>query len=206
MTVATEPDRPETAAPDRAQPGRSRPHGVGAIARRWLPARRAGPVAGGTHLTLWGSRFLCAGALAWLAAIWLAPFGLATGRPRALQLAALTGYAAGARVCHQRADRSFRLSGRPMPVCARCAGLYTAAPFGVLLAFRRARAARAWPTRRWRAAVATAAMPTLFTLAAEWAGAGVGAQARFVAALPLGVMVAFLLTAATEDAEEAWRP
>lgn len=215
MTEATEADGPEMADLDLAQPGRNRSRVAGAIAPRWLPPRRAvagrpsggpaGPEPRGTSRMPWGSRFLCAAALAWLATIWLAPFGLASGRPRAMRLAALAGYAAGARVCHQRADRSFRVAGRSMPVCARCAGLYTAAPLGVLLAFRRGRAARAWPTGRWRAAVATAATPTVFTLVAEWAGAGVGAHARFGTALPLGVTVAFLLTAAAEDAEDAWR-
>jgi uncharacterized membrane protein len=141
----------------------------------------------------------------WLATIWLAPFGLAPGRARTTQLAALAGYAAGARLCHQRPDRSFRISGRPMPVCARCAGLYTAAPFGILLAVAAGRAARAWSARRWRAVVAAAAAPTLLTLATEWSGIGGGAQARFAAALPLGATVAFLLGVAANLAEAGWR-
>lgn len=159
----------------------------------------------GTRSASWGARLLGAGAMVWLAAIWLAPFGLAPGCARTTQLAAVAAYAAGARVCHQRPDRSFRVSGRQMPVCARCAGLYTAAPFGILLAVAARRAARAWSAGRWRAVLAVAAAPTLLTLAAEWSGIGTDAPARFAAALPLGAAVAFLLGVAVDVAEAGWR-
>lgn len=167
---------------------------------------RIAPPPSGMRSASWGAGLLSAGAMLWLATIWLAPFGLAPGRARATELAALAGYAAGARLCHQRPDRSFRVSGRPMPVCARCAGLYTAAPFGVLLAVAAGRAARAWSARRWRAVVAAAAVPTLLTVAAEWSGIGGDARARFAAALPLGATVAFLLGVAVGLAEAGWRP
>jgi len=89
-----------------------------------------------------------------------------------------------------------------MPVCARCAGLYTGAPLGLLVAVAGGRRARGWSARRWRAVVAAAATPTLLTVAAEWSGAGGGPVARFLAAQPLGATVAFLLAVATKAADE----
>ena len=40
-------------------------------------------------------------------------------------------YLAGGRICHQLPERSFHTHGVAWPVCARCSGLYLAAPFGV---------------------------------------------------------------------------
>lgn len=47
----------------------------------------------------------------------------------------------GAAVCHRIVDRSFLINGRPLPLCARCTGMYlgVALTFGVLLAAGRAR-------------------------------------------------------------------
>ena len=78
---------------------------------------------------------LTAAALGWALLIVVAPAwaGHAAGvdgDPRAT-VAALVRVA-GARVCHQRPDRSFHLSGRPMPVCGRCAGLYVSGALGLL--------------------------------------------------------------------------
>jgi uncharacterized membrane protein len=100
-------------------------------------------------------------------------------------------YAAGARICHQRPERCFRIHGRPMPVCARCSGLYAgaafAAPFALVWAARLS-------TRRARLAAAVAALPTLVTWSLEMAGlAHPSNTARFVAALPLGCVAAWLV-------------
>ena len=64
-------------------------------------------------------------AIAWAAAIpfaaWLA------SRPAASTIGyAFTAlvYKAGSLVCHQRPERSFQLSAMPLPVCARCTGIY----------------------------------------------------------------------------------
>ncbi|MCC7043395.1 MAG: DUF2085 domain-containing protein [Acidobacteria bacterium] len=99
-------------------------------------------------------------------------------------------YLAASRVCHQRADRSFHTRGQQWPVCARCAGLYLAAPVGVALA--------AGVRRRGRAPLARAVVAAAVPLAATWlaetvAGVPVPAWARFVTALPLGVVVAGVL-------------
>ena len=41
-------------------------------------------------------------------------------------------YAAGSLVCHQKPDRSFRMAGIRLPVCARCTALYSGAVLGML--------------------------------------------------------------------------
>lgn len=101
-------------------------------------------------------------------------------------------YAAAGQVCHQRPERSFHTHGTPWPVCARCSGLYLAAPFAAALAFRRRadRMRRFVPLRM----IAVAAIPTALTLAWEWGGLGTPSNTwRFITALPLGAAVAFVL-------------
>jgi len=44
-------------------------------------------------------------------------------------LGAAVVYLAGGRICHQRPERSFATRDVQWPVCARCSGLYLAAPF-----------------------------------------------------------------------------
>lgn len=97
-------------------------------------------------------------------------------------------YLAGSHVCHQRPDRSFHAGDAQWAVCARCAGLYLAAPVGAIAALlRRRRVSLAW--------VAVAALPTAATWVLEAAGlAPIGNLARFLAALPLGAAIALLLT------------
>lgn len=101
-------------------------------------------------------------------------------------------YAAAGQVCHQRPERSFHTHGAAWPVCARCSGLFLAAPFAAIAAFRR----RTNPQRRFDPlrAVALAAIPTALTLAWEWGGLGTPSNVwRFITALPLGASVAFVL-------------
>jgi uncharacterized membrane protein len=38
-------------------------------------------------------------------------------------------------ICHQRPERSFKFSGRYMPICARCTGFYPGILIGILLCF-----------------------------------------------------------------------
>jgi uncharacterized membrane protein len=90
---------------------------------------------------------------------------------------------AGALVCHQRVERSFELAGYPMPVCARCTGIYLSGALGALAA---------WLTvplmpQRARALILAAAMPTIATVAVEWVGLmQPGNIVRSLAAVPVG--------------------
>jgi uncharacterized membrane protein len=112
-------------------------------------------------------------------------------------------YAIGARICHQLPDRSFFTHGVQWPVCARCAGLYAAAPVGAILAW--ASRGRRWP---WAEPVwplfLVAALPTAVTLAIEWPGFGSPSNlTRAVAALPLGAAVTFLIVRAAAGRSQA---
>ncbi len=80
-------------------------------------------------------------------------------------------YLAFAPVCHQQAARCFEWLGRPLPVCARCLGLYAGAMAAAI-----------------RPGMAPAAWVWLFVAAnvADWALGLAGNAARFALALPLG--------------------
>jgi uncharacterized membrane protein len=99
-------------------------------------------------------------------------------------------------ICHRRPERSFHTAGVQWPVCGRCAGLYLAAPAGALAALvasRRRRRKAIAPIRL----LAIAAVPTAVTFIAEWSGLLPMANlSRFVAALPLGAVVAWLVVGA----------
>ena len=83
----------------------------------------------------------------------------------------------------------FTIGGRPMPVCARCTGLYVSGAAGALAAWM----VLPLMPRRTRAAVLRAAVPTVATIVVEWAGlAQPGNVARAMAALPLGAACGWL--------------
>jgi uncharacterized membrane protein len=132
--------------------------------------------------------------ITWAAAIVAAPLlltraGEAETSPRLLPLSV---YVVGSFVCHQRPERSFHMSALPMPVCARCFGLYAAAPVGFAAAMLGLGLglARTSPRR----ALLLAAFPTLATLAVEWAAiAEPGNLVRFAAALPLAAVAAYVI-------------
>ena len=144
------------------------------------------------------------GALAGLAVLWAAvivaaPFGVNHASHSARVAAALTYLGAGY-VCHQRPERSFHLDGRQLPVCARCTGLYLAAPLGLaaVMLMRRRGAADDRAYRRWRVAIVAAAVPTVISVGLEWIG-GPGLSSnisRALTALPLGATLAAVLGAA----------
>jgi uncharacterized membrane protein len=111
-------------------------------------------------------------------------------------------YVAASVVCHQRSARSFHSAGVKWPVCARCSGLYLAAPIGAMVAASGARFRGRWsrpnpgltPRARLLAWLALSAVPTVVTWSLEWlAAVPVSNAARFLAALPLGAMVAAVL-------------
>lgn len=102
-------------------------------------------------------------------------------------------YLGAAQVCHQRPERSFSSAGVSWPVCARCAGLYAAAPLAALWAVLGGTRPRRLASRAV-AVLAVAAIPTVLTLMWEWGGMGTPSNLwRFATALPLGAAVAVVL-------------
>jgi len=133
-------------------------------------------------------------AVAWLLLVVTAPF---VWTP----LATLA-YAAGSLICHQLPERSFHLAGFQLPVCARCLGIYAGAAaaasihvLGVFVA----------DSARWRLLSPAAArrvflvsaLPTVVTVALEWAGAWSGTNVvRAIAGVALGVGGALVVMSA----------
>jgi uncharacterized membrane protein len=141
-------------------------------------------------------RVLAIGAVMWLAAILLAPFAVASRQP-VVSLSGAAIYAGGSRVCHQRAERCFWIHGRPMPVCARCTGLYTSAAVAAPLALVLAGAVS---SRRARHITVVAALPTLLTWSLEMAGIAHPSNiVRATAALPLGFAAGWLVATVTRS-------
>jgi uncharacterized membrane protein len=103
----------------------------------------------------------------------------------------------GGFICHQRPERSFVFSGRQIPVCARCTGLYAGAAIAAPLALFIASALNSSRARRIALA---AALPTAITWTLEFAGVASFSNAmRFVAALPLGFAAAWLVLSVMAD-------
>lgn len=141
------------------------------------------------------ARLLIIGALAWPAVLGAAWWDRAAHPDGTPSLWAAVVYMAAGQVCHQLPERSFHTDEAKWPVCARCAGLYLAAPFGALF-FRR----RGGPAGRRSPVVvfAVAAVPTALTLAWEWAGLGTPSNVvRLVSALPLGAAILWILLTVT---------
>ena len=164
----------------------------------------------------WLVRGFLGAILTWMLMLLMVPLLLArdTGG-RAVTTAAAGTYLVGSVVCHQRPDRSFRLWGVQMPVCARCAGLYLGAAVGALLAGAGVSMQRVADNVReclhpdterggsrgiagiaspaLRGIVLAAAVPTGVT----WVGEAVGwlpfaGGVRAVAAVPLGAAVTWV--------------
>jgi uncharacterized membrane protein len=140
---------------------------------------------------------LTVGVLLWCALVLLAPPALASGRPQSTAGAALVYQAAG-RICHQRPERSFHMAGVPLPVCARCFGLYASGAAGALLGWVVAGGSRR--RSRDRGLLLAAALPTAVTFALEFAGlAAFSSATRFAAALPLGLAAGWVFVGALRD-------
>jgi hypothetical protein len=128
--------------------------------------------------------------IAWLLLLASAPRWISPPSTGPAHAIAVATYMVGSRICHQRPERSFRLDAVPVPVCARCAGLYLGIPIGIAFAGWRPRAAASRTPvsdRAARTALAWAALPTVATVGLEWlTGFVLPAMVRF----GLGVMVA----------------
>jgi uncharacterized membrane protein len=154
---------------------------------------------------------LVLGIWAWIAALVLAPVTVASGtRSRPAVAAGLLVYVIGGTVCHQHPARSIHLSGAPMPVCARCTGLYAGGGLGiaaaVLMAYRRRwrplRDAGADSLSAWRITLVAAAAPTAATFALEKAGGvPVTNGARLAAGVILGAAVGWIVASSLRGRE-----
>lgn len=111
-------------------------------------------------------RFAAAAALLWAGALplaaWLrgAPGGLAA-------LVSFLIYGIGSVICHQRPERSFHLGTVPLPVCARCVGIYAGGAVIALAALAGCRFP-ACSARRARLWLTAAAAPAVLSLLYEW--------------------------------------
>lgn len=133
---------------------------------------------------------LTLGALAWSVILLSAPYGLTSDNPR-LVAAAAGVYSGAGLICHQRNERSFHLAGVQQPVCARCTGLYLSGAAGALVAWVGSRRPRA--PRRTRTVLVLAAVPTVVTVALEFAGLAHPSNiVRAVCAWPLGAAAAWV--------------
>jgi uncharacterized membrane protein len=98
---------------------------------------------------------------------------------------------AAAELCHRQPERSFHTQGLQWPVCARCAGLYVAAPFGALAALAVGRPRRL-SGRRGHRGLAIAVLPLIVSWALEAVGGlPVAAILRTMTALPAGAAIAW---------------
>ena len=76
-----------------------------------------------------------AASVAWLALLVAAPFVASRSHASALgTLLVASVYGVGSMICHQLAERSYRLWDMQMPVCARCAGIYVGAAVAAIVA------------------------------------------------------------------------
>jgi uncharacterized membrane protein len=110
-------------------------------------------------------------AVALASVVWLALLLVTPLAPASLAAAM---YAAGSVVCHQIPERSFHLAGFQLPVCARCIGIYAGAAavasVHVLGVFTSDSARwRILSPRASRRVFLIGALPTLATVALEWA-------------------------------------
>ena len=130
-----------------------------------------------------------AGAL-WLMILATAPLAL---HNEATALPAVAVYRASSMLCHQRAERSFRIANIQMPVCGRCFGLYLSGAIGAFGAWALRR--RAAPSGlAVRLVLMAAAAPILISVGLEWTGFIRGSNiSRCLSALPLGAAVGWLL-------------
>jgi len=151
-------------------------------------------------------RAFVAASLAWAALLVLVPF--LASRPHASPLGTalvVAAYSVGSLVCHQLPERSYRLWTAQMPVCARCAGIYFGAALSAVLARRRqpsvwARSPERLALHRTRLVVALAVAPGVATLVYEWTtGITPSNTLRFLAGIPIGVVVAWLVVSAARN-------
>jgi hypothetical protein len=143
--------------------------------------------------------------LLWLAAILAAPHALHAAPRAPLRVGAGAIYLAGRVVCHQRPERSFVAAGHPLPVCARCTGLYAGGALACLLAVALpgGRAWKLWAWARTRRGLLTAALPIAVSVVVEWVTGWTDPGVRAATGAVLGFAGAGLICAALDPQREA---
>jgi uncharacterized membrane protein len=138
---------------------------------------------GQDHGLAWLPIAVTVAASLWVLAIFAAPAVIAQSTS-----AAAFVFEIGARICHQRPERSFHIAGMQMPVCARCLGLYLSGALGALSAWFGAPPRRGpLLENRMRLMLIVAAAPTAVSVAFEWLGFAYPSNVvRALLALPLG--------------------
>jgi uncharacterized membrane protein len=140
-------------------------------------------------------RAFAAASIAWVIILPLAAF--AASRPHGGAIVfgfAYGAYAIGSLICHQLPARSFRLWSTPLPVCARCAGIYAGAAAAAALGLAGHLAPRLATASRARRILAVAAMPTAATLIDEWTTGDTPVNwMRALAGVPIGAAVAWIV-------------
>jgi hypothetical protein len=148
---------------------------------------------------------LITAAVVWAAVLPAAAWASASDHAGAQRLAAPV-YLLGSVICHQQPARTIVVAGAPLPVCARCTGIYGGAAVAALAAWRRRRRGglRALPPRTAQAVLAAAALPALATLIYEWTtGAMPDHWMRAATGAVLGSAVAWVVIAFTASADAA---
>ena len=101
-------------------------------------------------------------------------------------------YRGASLICHQKAERSFTIAGRQMPVCGRCVGLYAAGAMGAVAAWLAGRRSTSDPVTRVLV-LGGAAVPMGLSVGLELLGLQGSNTIRFASALPLGVVAGWLM-------------
>ncbi|HEX6322198.1 MAG TPA: DUF2085 domain-containing protein [Vicinamibacterales bacterium] len=124
---------------------------------------------------------------------WLALLALTAAAPDAVpSFLSSSVFRLSSYLCHQEPERSFHWGDARWAVCARCLGLYGAAPAGALLAL--AARPRALERRGNVLLLAIAGAPTAVSwLGEHMLGWPMTNAVRFAAALPLGAAVAWVV-------------
>ena len=145
------------------------------------------------------AKWLTVASIVWPVMLGLAAAQRISGGPAR---AAAFVYAAASHVCHQKPERSFHTAGVSWPVCARCSGLYLAAPIGAFAALLTRR--RPLSRSKLLTVLAVACAPSLITFTTEFVGLITTTNmVRAVAALPAGAMLAVTLVRTAAGAPEA---
>ena len=137
------------------------------------------------------------GTVAWGVTLIAAPFVVTHHTPAdGWHVAGIATYVFSGAVCHQETVRSFFVWGVPLPVCARCSGLYGGAAIAALgiLWMAVAGARRPLSHRAARTLILVAAVPTAVSLVAEFGGVtDPGNAGRAFLGFPLGAAVTLVV-------------